>query len=326
MQCSTRVSRYAILATVIAAGCATSVATAQEAQLKVAVTMKPIHALALQVMEGVAKPTLVVDGTASPHTYALKPSDAKMLNEADVLFRVSETLEPFTAKLVRSLPKSVQVVTLEQAVGVKTLARRTNAAFEKHEHSEKQHADHKHGAAAKSAKVNIDGHIWLNPDNAKAIVTTMVATLSAKRPTQAAVLKANGDKAIARLDLLDQELTKSLKTAAGKPYVVFHDAFQYLEARYGLTPVGSITVDPETPPSGKRLSDLRKKITTLKASCVFAEPSFESKLVQTVIEGTPAKTGVLDAEGLSTPAGADAYEVIMRKLAASLTECLAQAS
>ena len=112
---------------------------------------------------------------------------------------------------------------------------------------------------------------------------------------------------------------------AGKSYVVFHDAFQYLEVRYGLTPVGSITVDPETPPSGKRLSDLRKKITTLKASCVFAEPSFENKLVQTVIEGTPAKTGVLDAEGLSTPSGPDAYEVIMRKLATSLTDCLAQA-
>jgi zinc transport system substrate-binding protein len=298
----------------------------QDVPLKVAVTLKPIHALVVQVMAGVGTPTLVVDGTASPHTYALKPSDAKTLNTADIVFRLSDTVEPFTAKLAKSLPKSVQLVTLEQAPGIMTLPRRAGLTFEKHDHSAKKHAGHDHGAGTKAPTALVDGHVWLDPANAKAIVSAIAEALSAKRPAQAAMFKANAATARQRLDALDAEVAAELKAVAGKPYVVFHDAFQYLEVRYGLTPVGSITVDPETPPSGKRLTDLRKKIVALRAACVFAEPGFENKIVQTVIEGTAAKTAALDPEGVMVTAGTDAYDQTLRALAASLKGCLSPAS
>ncbi len=290
--------------------------TAQEGPLKVTVTLKPIYALVLQVMDGVGMPTLIVDGAASPHTYALKPSDAKAMNDADVLFRVSEAIEPFTAKAVRGLPKSVQVVTLETVPGMKRLARRTNTNFE----TKGAHKGHDHGKSA------MDGHVWLDPENGKVIVAHIAKVLSDKRPASAAVFKANADKANARLDALTKELESSLILAVGKPYVIFHDALQYFEARFGLTAVGAVTADPEVPPSGKRLVELRKKVATLGATCVFSEPTFETRVGQSIIEGTQARIGQLDPEGITVAKGPDAYDAILRGLAKALTGCLATPS
>jgi zinc transport system substrate-binding protein len=298
------------------------------APLKVVVTLKPIHALALQVLDGVTTPVLVVDGAASPHTYALKPSDAKLFNEADLVVRTSEALEPFTARVVRSLPKSVQVLTLDGAAGIKTLPRRTGATFEAHAHGKgdaKHNHAHAHGGGAKG-KVAIDGHLWLDPDNAKAIIAELARAATAKRPQNAAQITANAAKAAARIDALDRDIATRLATSKGRPYVVFHDALQYFEQRYGLTPVGAITVDPEVPPTAKRLADVRGRIKGLKAACVFSEPGYESKIVQSVIEGTSAKTGVLDPEALGVEKGADAYDAMMRRLADGFQACLAPAS
>lgn len=295
--------------------------------LAVVVTIKPVHALALQVLDGVAKPTLVVDGNASPHTYALKPSDAKAMNDADLLLRVSERLEPFTAKVVRTLPKTVRVVTLEEAPGMKRLPRRTGATFDSHDHAGHGHKGHGHGhGGKKSAGEAMDGHVWLDPANAKAIVAHIAKVVGELRPAAAPALQANAAKALARLDALDTELAGLLKPVAGRPYVVFHDALQYLEVRYGLTPAGSITTDPEVPPSGKRLADLRRKVGTLKAACVFSEPNFEARVTAAITEGTSAKTAQLDPEGALVPAGPDMYDALMRGVARSLAGCLAPQS
>jgi zinc transport system substrate-binding protein len=297
---------------------------AQTAPLKVVVTIKPVHALALQVLDGVAVPTLVVGGAASPHTYALKPSDAKLFNDADVVVRVSEALEPFTTKVLKSIPKSVDVVTLEKAAGMTLLARRQSAMFEKHSHSAKGHKGHAHGPAAAAAAM--DGHLWLDPANAKAIVAEIARVAAVKRPADADKIKANAAKASARIDALDGELAKTLAAAKDRPFVVFHDALQYFEVRYGLTPAGSIVVDPEVPPSAKRLTDVRSKIKALNAACVFSEPGYETKVVQSVIEGTSAKTGTLDPEGLLVDAGPDAYDALMRRLAQGFQSCLVPGS
>jgi zinc transport system substrate-binding protein len=303
--------------------------TPADKPLKVVVTLKPIHALALQVLDGVAAPVLVVDGAASPHTFALKPSDAKLFNDADVVVRVSEALEPFTARIVRSLPKSVQVVTLQEAAGIKTLARRPGPMFETHAHGKAGKGGGTTGAKggnhAHDHKAAVDGHLWLAPDNAKAIVAELARIGSLKRPQAAAQITANAAKAVARIEALDREIAAQLATAQGRPYVVFHDALQYFEQRYGLTPVGSISVDPEVPPSAKRLSDLRARIKTLNAACVFTEPGYETKVVQSVTEGTTAKTGVLDPEALTIDKGPDAYDALMRRLADAFRLCLAPA-
>ena len=170
-------------------------APAAQAELQVVVTIKPIHALVTQVMAGVGTPRLLVDGASSPHSYSLKPSDVRLLNAADVVVRVSELLEPFTARALRALPARVEVVTLESAPGLTLLARRAGGTFETDDHDHdkaKGHRDHRPKAKAVAAPaVDQDPHIWLDPGNARRIVDRIAAVLSAKSPADAAKFSAN---------------------------------------------------------------------------------------------------------------------------------------
>ena len=297
------------------------------ADLKVVVTIKPLHALVAQVMAGVGAPELLVKGAASPHSYALKPSEARALHNADLFFRMSETVESFTVKVVKSLPKRVEVVTLQEAPGLKLLALRTGATFEPHSHGKETAHGHGHGHAKPQKGDAIDGHAWLDPDNAK--VDGRAHPAGARREVPGARLRLQGQRRGAREQSSMRwrpSSTAISKPIADKPYIVFHDAFQYLERRYGLNVVGSISINPEVPPSAKRLTELRRKIQSLSAVCVFAEPAFDRRLVDNLIEGTSARTGTLDAEGGSLDPGPDLYFTLMRKLASALKSCLGAAA
>jgi zinc transport system substrate-binding protein len=290
--------------------------------VKVVVTIKPLHALVAQVMSGVATPDLLVNGVASPHTFTLRPSEVRTLNKADLFFRMSETVEPFTVPVVRSLPKSVEVVTLQDAPGVALLALRTGALFEHHVHEAGKSGAHTDDHSAPRKGDVVDGHAWLNPGNAKAMVSRIERALSARYPAHAAAFRRNSRVLMAQLEALAAELNTQLEPIAGKPYIVFHDALQYLERRYDLNVVGSISINPEVPPSGKRLSELRHKIQTLGAVCVFLEPAVDTRLVDNLIEGTGARTATLDPEGARLEPGPDLYVTLMRRLAADLRSCL----
>ena len=301
------------------------------AELKVTVTIKPVHALVAQVMEGVGTPDLLVKGAASPHTYALKPSDARALHHADVFFRVSETVEPFTRKIVSALPPSVRTVTLAEAPGIELLAIRTGETFEAHDHEHDhghEHDDHGHESHDhdEHESESRDGHVWLDPGNARKMVAEIARVLSEAAPAEAERFKANAARAEAALEALEAEVARDLEPVKSRPYVVFHDAYRYFERRFGLSAVGSITVSPETRPSAKRLTEIRKKLKALSASCVFAEPQFQPKLVAAVIEGTGARSGTLDPEGALVEPGPAAYETLIRNLATGLKSCLTQGS
>jgi len=290
------------------------------AELKVVVTIKPIHSLVAQLMEGVGTPSLLVDGTASPHTFALKPSGVRAVDTADVFVRVSETLEPFTRKIAAALPEGVRLVTLEDAPGLKLLYLRSGGTFEPHDHGEGAHeAEAEHGAAR-------DGHIWLDPDNAKVIVGYLASVLAERDPADAARLKANAEALKAKLDALTSEIAAETKPLGNRPFVVFHDAYQYFADRFGLDAVGSITVSPDRQPSAKRLSELRQKIRALHAVCLFSEPLFQPNLVAAVSEGTDVRMGTLDPEGALLPAGPALYFALMRNLTAGFKSCLGSAS
>jgi zinc transport system substrate-binding protein len=284
------------------------------AQPRVVASILPVHSLVAGVMEGVGTPSLIVHGAASPHTYALRPSDAKSLNDGKVIFWIGEIYEGFLEKPLDGLAKKARIVELMEADGVKLLPAREGGAWESHDHGKKGHAH--------AGKEEMDGHLFLDSDNAKAIVRAAVAALGEADAANKQRYAANGEKVIARLDALDAELRAALMPVKDRPFVVFHDAYQYVELRYGLTGAGAITVSPERRPGAKRLSELRKKIATLKAVCVFSEPQFEPTLVRTVTEGTTAKSGVLDPLGADVPPGPDAYFTMMRRLATSLRTCL----
>jgi len=301
--------------TLLAGSLLTCLAARAAADLNVVVTIKPLHALVSQVMAGAGTPRLLVAGASSAHTYALKPSDAAKLNQADIFFRMSETMEPFTAKVAKSLPRRVDVVTLQETPALKLLPRRTGATFEESDHHDGHGHKHTHGA--------IDGHAWLDPINAKLMADRIAQVLGAKEPANTALFRANAEQLKAKLDSLNAEVARELAPVASKPYVVFHDALQYFERRYSLKVVGSIAMSPEVPPSAKRLSTLRKRVAALGAVCVFAEPQFDTRLVDNLIEGTRARTGMIDPEGSKIEPGPDLYFKLLRNLASDLKACLA---
>lgn len=291
------------------------------ADAKVVVTIKPLHSLVAAVMAGTGSPDLLVQGAASAHTYSLKPSDASKLNKADMLFRMSGTMEAFTTKLATTLPKSVQVVTLQSTRGLKLLPRRTGATFEQDGHGQ----DHKHGHSYSHDHDSMDGHAWLDPVNAKSIVDRIVQVLSAKDAANAGTFKKNGDALKTKLDELSAELQRELAPVAKKPFILFHDALQYFERRFEMRAVGSISINPDLPPSAQRLSTLRKRIQLLGAVCIMAEPQFDPRLVTNLAEGTRARTGTVDPEGAKIEPGPDLYFTLLRNIARDLKACLAAA-
>jgi zinc transport system substrate-binding protein len=312
----------ALIVAALAAALAAPAGRARAAgEPKVVVTIKPLHALVAQVMAGVGSPALLVTGAASPHTFTLRPSQVRALNAADLFFRMSEAVEPFTVQLVKVLPKSVEVVTLQDASGVALLALRTGATFERHAHARPGDGAHRHAHAPRKGEA-VDGHAWLNPDNAKAMVGRIERALADKYPDHTTTFRRNAEALRSRLDALATELDGLLRPLADKPYIVFHDALQYLERRYGLNVVGSISINPETPPSAKRLRELRQKIVSLGAVCVFVEPEADTRLVDNLIEGTQARTGMLDPEGGRLEPGPELYDTLMRRLAMDLRGCL----
>ncbi|WP_426131825.1 zinc ABC transporter substrate-binding protein ZnuA [Pararhizobium sp. PWRC1-1] len=299
----------------------------------VVVSIKPIHSLVASIMQGVGEPALIVEGAASPHTYSMKPSNASALEKANVVFWVGHGLEAFLEKPLESLGSGAKIVELDDAPGLEKLKFREGGAFEAHDDDDEHEASaegaegHAHEEAGHHHdEGEFDLHLWLDPANAKAMAAEIEKTLAAADPANAAAYKTNLDALNTRLDTLDKKLVETVAPIKDKPFIVFHDAYQYFEHRYHVKVAGSITVSPETLPGAARLKQIHEKIVALGATCVFAEPQFEPKLVNVVLEGTSAKSGTLDPEAATLEAGPDLYFQLMDSIGTSLKTCLTNAS
>ena len=353
---------------------------AARADIQVVASIKPVHSLVAAVMNGVGEPGLIVEGAGSPHTFSMRPSQAAMLEKADVVFWIGHEIETFLEKPLEALASEAKSVELVDAHGLTKLKVREGGAFDAHDHDEHEahddhahdhahgeHADHddhahheehaehkghddhdhheghaehashddhdhdehahdKHDAHAGHHHGEEDMHIWLDPENAKAMVGAVAEALIELDPEHAGIYRTNQKLMVQQLDGLSADITAELAAVKDAPFIVFHDAYQYMEQRFGLSPVGSITVSPERQPGAARLQEIREKITELGARCVFAEPQFEPRLVGVVVEGTGAKTGVLDPLGASLQDGPELYFEMMRGNAAALRNCLAESS
>jgi zinc transport system substrate-binding protein len=316
------------------------------AEIAVIASIKPVHSLVASVMQGVGEPALIVGGGASPHTYSLKPSQASTLQDADAVFWVGHELEAFLEKPLETLGSKATAIALLDVDGVTRLPFREGGPFEAHDHEGEEGHDHgekadghshdhdKEAAGKKDhghahddhAHEGFDAHAWLDPRNAAAFADVIAATLSEKDPANAATYASNAAALKQKLAALETEIATTLEPVTGKGFVVFHDAYQYFENRFGISASGSITVTPDVMPGAARVGEIRAKVKELGATCVFSEPQFEPKLVSVVIEGTNARTGVLDAEGGMEPAGTDQYFFLLRNIAKSLRDCLSPAS
>ncbi len=283
-------------------------------------SIKPVHSLVAAVMDGVGEPDLLVKGAGSPHAYSLRPSEARSLEQASLIFWVGEGLEPFLSRPLETLAGNATVIELSEAPGLVRLDYREGGPFEAHDHGhDHAHDDHDH-----DHDHGIDMHLWLDPANAKAFVGEIEQALAKADPANAQTYAANAATLSGRLDALVAEIDTALEPVRNKGFVVFHDAYQYFENRFGVTAAGSITVSPEAIPGAQRLSAMQEKVAELGATCIFAEPQFEPRLVSVVAEGTQARSGVLDPLGAELEDGPELYFDLIRGLATSLTTCLGE--
>jgi zinc transport system substrate-binding protein len=267
-------------------------------------TLKPVHSLVAAVMMGAGTPELLIGGALSEHSYELKPSDARKIKAATLIFEIGPDMETYLSSALTSA--RAKVIVLEQAPGVMLQQARHGGLWGEDADS--------HGPS--------DPHIWLDPRNAIAMTRAIAEALARSDPAHAALYRANAVKRVAELTALDKEIAVTLAPVRAEPYLVFHDAYHYFEARYGLKPAGAITVSPERPVGARRLADLRAAVLQGKAVCLFREPQFSPKLIDTLDADTKMRVGVLDPLGADLEPGPALYPTLMRHLAQSLAGCL----
>ena len=315
-------------------------------------TIQPINSLVNAVIGNTGKTISLIPAKASPHEYKLKPSDTKKLQNANIIFFVSDHLESSVTKVFKNLPKNIKIINLMEEAGIKHLAIRDSEAWERHDHyhghgdddnhdehtrkdddhdhdqHEKKHDDHDHDKHSKKHDDHDDHekednvHIWLSPDNAVKIIKKINKELSLFFPENAKTYNQNANQMIKKINQLKVELKKELLGIKDKPYIVFHDAYQYFETSFNLNAVGSVALEGDIASSPKQISFIKDKIVKLKASCVFQEPQFDSRLVQIVVEGTNAQIGILDPLGVNIKSGENFYLQLLKNMAKSLKDCL----
>ena len=298
-----------------------------KAEIKVVTSIKPIHSLVSYIMDGVGSPDLIVDGYNSPHGFSLKPSHAKMLQEADIVIYVGEGVEEFLEKPLESIANNAVKFELLSQSGIKKLKFRERNIFEGHDdhddhdhdkkakkdddHDDHGHDDHGHG--------EFDPHIWLDPMNAKIIVKKVTNQLSKLDKENSSVYKSNSKKALKEIDQLIKEVKSDINKDA--KVVVFHDAYQYFEKRFKVNIIGALTVNTDVLPGAEQLAEIREVIEHEKVTCVLSEPQFNPDIVETIAKDTNINMGVLDPLGATLDKGKTLYFDLINNISSSLKNC-----
>ena len=304
--------------------------TLAKAELKVVTSIKPIHSLASYIMDGVGSPGLIVDGYNSPHSFQLKPSHAKMLEQADIIFWIGEDLENFLEKPLDTIAKKAEKIELLEIKNIKKLKFRERNIFEEHEghddhgHDAKkeEHDDHGHDAKKEEhddheehGHGEYDPHIWLDPINAKIILNEITEHLIENDSKNTSTYNSNLTKALAKIDkLIIDVITETNKDLS---YVVFHDAYQYYENRFNVNILGAMTVNPDVMPGAEQIHEIHEVIEHDNVSCILSEPQFNPDIIKSIAKDTSVKTGVLDPLGANLKPGKDLYFDLIRNMSAS---------
>ncbi len=282
-----------------------------QAQVSVLTSIKPLQLIAAAVQDGVDTPEVLLPPGASPHNYALRPSDVRKVQSVDLLYWIGPDMESFLPRVLKG--RSLATVSVQDLTGMKL----RRFAEDSHSHAEDaDEHDHDHRPGT------LDAHLWLSTVNARVIAARMAQDLSAADPANAARYQGNVKAFDERLDALDVRLKARLAGVAGKPYFVFHEAFDYFEDAYGLKHTGVFSVAAEVQPGAQHVAAMRTRLQEVGKTCVFSEPPLRPRLAETLVSGLPVKLAELDALGGYTPAGAHGYEQVLEKLGNDLAGCL----
>jgi zinc transport system substrate-binding protein len=295
--------------------------TAAQAEVRVLTSIKPLQLIAAAVQDGLGQPEVLLPPGASPHHYALRPSDVRSVREADLLYWVGPELENFLPRVLAGRDQPSVAVQDLPDMHLRHFGDshdehgEHDAAHDEHQSAADQH-DHDHRPGS------LDAHLWLLPANARVIAAKMAVDLATADPANAARYQANAQAFGERLSALDQRLKSRLQGLAGKPYFVFHEAYDYFEAAYGLEHAGVFSVLGEVQPGAQHVAAMRKRLQQAGPTCVFSEPPLRPRLAQTLSTGLPVTLAELDAMGAALPVDAKGYEALLEKLAAQLAGCL----
>lgn len=280
---------------------------------KVATDIAPVHSLVSRVMQGLGEPALIVASGASPHEYSLRPSEAGALQDAELVFWIGPDLTPWMEDAIETLATEAAVTSLMDVDGTTELPFREGALFEAHVHDD--HDDHDdHG--------QYDPHAWLSLDNGAVWLNAIAAQLSAADPDNAGTYYTNAATAREEFDTLRIEINDILTPVRGRNFIVFHDAYQYFETSFDLPASGAISISDATDPSPARIAEIQARVKQQDVTCVLSEPQFDPKIVAAVMDGSDAKTGVLDPLGSDLEPSSELYGNVLRNLALALADCL----
>lgn len=302
----TQLLRNVVAATLLTAS---MLSTAQAAVLA---SLRPLGFIAAAIADKVTPTEVLLPDGASPHDYALRPSDLQKMRSADLLVWVGPDMEAFMTKSVAQLPPN-RVVNLSALPGVAPLL----LTGDDHDEDE-----HEHGGADEHHHGQYNMHLWLSPEIAKLAAIAIHAKLLELMPQKKDQLDANLRQFEEELTQTDTKLGKMLQPVQGKGYFVFHDAYGYFEKHYGLSPLGHFTVNPEIQPGAQRLHQIRTQLVEQKAECVFAEPQFRPAVINAVAQGTTVRMGTLDPLGSAIALSRDSYVNFLSHLTAQYVSCL----
>lgn len=285
--------------------------------LNVLVSITPFHGIVSELMAGVETPDLLLPASASPHSYQLKPSNMTSLQDARLIFWGGDFVEPFLTKPLKHCHPKQTCINLSHTPGLKLLSYRNAELEATHTHHHEEHTHH-HEEHSHHHHNGTDPHYWLSPNNALVLATHITDELIKADPNHQAIYLNNLKQFKHRVTRLDEQLTHQLSSIKDKPFVVFHDAYQYFETHYGLSAVGAITLDPDIPPSAKHLKHLATTIKEQRALCLFAEPQFQPKIINTLQQATQIKVSTLDPLGKE----GQSYTELLDSISSALNDCM----
>lgn len=285
----------------------------------VVASIKPIHSLVASVMNGIGEPSLLVSGASSPHNFSLKPSQGKLLQEADLIFWVGHELETFLEKPLETLAGDVQSISLLDTDGLRLLEFRELDEFgDAEEHEEhNEHEEHAHGH-----EDAIDPHIWLDPENAKIMTMKISDELSRLDPENAVYYAKNAKVMVEQVSSLGEQLAALTDPVKDKKFVVFHDGYHYFETRFGLSAMAALRISPDVTPGAKNIQKIRELLKNSDVGCIFTEPQFNSKLIESLADDLNVNVGIIDPLGAGLDDGTELYGQLMRNMAFSFQTCL----
>ena len=294
-----------------------------KADIKVVTTIKPLHSLISSVMDGVGEPSLIIEGTNNPHTFVFKPSHAQMLEEADLVFWIGEDLEAFMEKPLESLAKDAQIISFMELGSIEKLKFREENVFDDHDdhdgHEDEHEGHDDHAGHEGHNHGEFDAHIWLDPMNAKEMVHEIAHELSELDPSNKETYEANANRTLKSLDKLIEDVDKDVPEDIS--YIVFHDAYQYFEKRFGVSSSGALTLNSDVLPGAKQIADVQDLISDKGIKCIFSEPQYNPKIIETLASDMNISTGIMDPLGAYLDKGNTMYEELIKEISNSIKKC-----